>query len=147
MKSPYKWLAFVIAAEVMIQAAAIAYATFGLGKYVEDGHSITKSSMDTAHFAGEGGFILHGINGMIVITLLGIALLVVALLAKIPGAPKAAGILLAMIVVQVALGLASHAVPILGALHGILALGVFGYAAMIGVRVALNERRSAAPIA
>ena len=39
-----------------------------------------------------------------------------------------------MIVVQVGLGGAAGAVPILGALHGVLALAVFGFATMIGVR-------------
>lgn len=142
MKSAYTYLAWLIALDVLLQAASIAYASFGLGKWVDDGHTLTKGTVDDAHFAGVGGYAFHGVNGTVVITLLGIALLVVAFLAGIPGAPKAAGILLAMIVVQVLLGMLSQAAPILGAVHGMLALGVFGWAAMIGMRVMLADKRS-----
>ncbi|MGI9157471.1 MAG: hypothetical protein ACR2FG_12695 [Marmoricola sp.] len=147
MKSAYTYIAWLIALEVLVQAASIAYGVFGMEKWVEDGHSATKSSMESAHYAGAGGFTLHGINGEIAIVVLGIILLVVAFLSKIPRATVAAGTLLAMIVVQVVLGLVSSAVPVLGALHGILALLVFAYAAMIGVRVMLAGKRSAAPVA
>ena len=143
MKSAYKYIAMLIALDVLVQAATIAYAFFGIGKYIDDGHSVTPTSDD--HYAGLGGLAVHSVNGMIVMVLLGIVLLVVAFLSKLPGAPRAAGILLVMIIVQVVLGLVSFAVPILGALHGILALLVFGYAAMIGVRVMLDDKRGAAP--
>ena len=58
-----------------------------------------------------------------------------------PGSAGArqAGILLVMVVVQVGLGGAAGAVPILGALHGVLALAVFGFATMIGVRAIRAE--------
>jgi hypothetical protein len=136
MRSAFKWLAFAIAAEVVIQAAAIAYAVFGEGKYVEDGHSITKKNIDDVSFSGVGGFVLHGINGTAVIPLLSLAMLVVAFVVKMPGGVRAAAVLLGMVVVQVLLGLAAHAVPILGAVHGLLALGIFAEAARLGVNVA-----------
>jgi hypothetical protein len=37
MRSAYRILAFVIAAEVIIQAAAIGYAIFGLGAWIQSG--------------------------------------------------------------------------------------------------------------
>ncbi len=147
MKSAYKYIAWLIALEVLVQAAAIAYASFAEGAWVDNGHTLTKQALDNGSFSGAGGYALHSVNGMMVMVVLGIVLLVVAFLSKLPAAPRAAGILLVLIIVQVVLGLVSHAVPILGAVHGILALLVFGYAAMIGVRAMLTEKRAAAPAA
>lgn len=136
MRSAFTWLAWAIAAEVVIQAAAIAYAVFGEGKYIDDGHTLTKKNMDDASFSGVGGFILHGINGTAVIPLLSLAMLVVAFVAKVPGGVRGAAVLLVMVVVQVLLGMAANAVPILGALHGLLALGIFAEAARLGMSLA-----------
>ena len=138
MKAAYKWLAFIIAAEVVVQAAAIAFGYARLDKYVADGATLTK---DTDSFPGMTSLVVHGINGMMLIPILAIALLVVAFLSKIPGAPKVAGILLGMVVLQVVLGLFGHAVPFLALLHGMLALGIFGYAAMTGVRASRLENQ------
>jgi hypothetical protein len=140
MKSAYKYLALVIALDVLLQAASIAYAVSGLASYVDDGHQVVEGTLADAHFTGGGGYALHATNGMVVIPLLAIALLVVALLSRIPGAARQAGILLVMIVVQVGLGGVAGAVPILGALHGVLALAVFGFATMIGVRAIRAEK-------
>ena len=138
MKAAYKWLAFAIAVEVVVQAAVIAYGYASLGKYVDDGATLTK---DTDSFPGLTSLVIHGINGMMLIPLLSIALLVVALLSKIPGAPKAAGILLGMVLVQVLLGVFGDDVPFLALLHGVLALGIFGYAAMTGVRASRMQNQ------
>jgi hypothetical protein len=146
MKSAYKYLALAIALDVLVQAAAIAYGASGLASYVDDGHQVAKGTLEDAHFTGVGGYALHGINGMMVIPLLSIALLVVALVAKIPGGARAAGILLVMVVVQVLLGIAAGSVPILGALHGILALAVFGFATMIGVRAIRADKGATASV-
>ena len=71
MRSVYRVLAFVVAAEVVIQAAAIAFAVFGLGKWVEDGGTLNKATMesDDGSVGGAVGFMIHGINGLRVITL------------------------------------------------------------------------------
>lgn len=140
MKSAYKYLALAIALDVLLQAASIAYAVSGLASYVDDGHQVAEGTLADADFTGVGGYALHATNGMMVIPLLAIALLVVALLSRIPGAARQAGILLVMIVVQVGLGGAAGEVPILGALHGVLALAVFGFATMIGVRAIRAEK-------
>ena len=143
MKAAYKWLAFIIAAEVVIQAASIAFGDARLDKYVADGATLTK---DTDSFPGLTSLVIHAINGMMLIPLLAIALLVVAFLSRIPGAARQAGILLVMVVVQVGLGGAAGAVPILGALHGVLALAVFGFATMIGVRAIRAEKSTNATV-
>jgi hypothetical protein len=147
MKSAYKYLAFAIALDVMIQAAAIAYGASGLASYVDDGHRVARGTLENAHYTGVGGYVLHGVNGMVVIPLLAIALLVVALIAKIPGGARPAGILLVLIVVQVLLGTGAASVPIFGALHGILALVVFGFATMIGVRAIRADKETPATVA
>ena len=46
MKAAYKWLAFAIAVEVVVQAAVILYGYASLGKYVDD------------------GALLHGVNAL-----------------------------------------------------------------------------------
>ena len=146
MKSAYKYLALAIALDVLLQAASIAYAVSGLASYVDDGHQVAEGTLADAHFTGVGGYALHATNGMVVIPLLAIALLVVALLSRIPGAALQAGILLVMVVVQVGLGGAAGAVPILGALHGVLALAVFGFATMIGVRAIRAETSTSSTV-
>jgi hypothetical protein len=146
MKSAYKYLALAIALDVLLQAASVAYAVSGLASYVDDGHQVAEGTLADAHFTGVGGYALHATNGMVVIPLLAIALLVVALLSRIPGAARQAGILLVMVVVQVGLGGAAGAVPILGALHGVLALAVFGFATMIGVRAIRAETSTSSTV-
>jgi hypothetical protein len=146
MKSAYKYLALAIALDVLVQAASIAYAVSGLASFFDDGHQVAEGTFADAHFTGVGGYALHATNGMVVIPLLAIALLVVALLSRIPGAVRQAGILLVMIVVQVGLGGAAADVPILGALHGVLALAVFGFATMIGVRAIRAEKSTSSTV-
>lgn len=132
MRTAYRVLAFVIAAEVAIQAAAIAYALFGLGVWIDGGGVLDKAAMEnpSVTFAGDGGFALHGINGEIVIPVLVIVMLVLSFFAKVPRGVMWAGISLGLVVLQVLLGLLGHAVPFLGALHGINALLIFGVAVM-----------------
>ena len=82
----------------------------------------------TSSFTGVGGFIVHGINGMMIIPLLGLALLVVSFFAKVPGGVKVAAIVLGAIVVQVFLGIFGHESAYIGALHGLNAFILFGSA-------------------
>jgi hypothetical protein len=145
MRTAYRVLAFVIAAEVAIQAAAIAYALFGLGLWISDGGVLDKAAMESesSTFTGDGGFPLHGINGEIVIPVLVLLLLVVSFFAKVPRGVMWAGITLGLVVLQVLLGLFGHVVPFLGALHGINALLIFGIAVMAAMaarRTTIGER-------
>lgn len=126
MRSAYRYLAYAVAVEVAIQAAAIAFALFGLGKWIEDGGTLDKASMEgDLSFTGVLGFAVHGINGEMVIPLIAIILLVVSFFAKIPGGARWAGFVLLAVVVQVLLGLFAHEAPWLGPLHGINALILF----------------------
>jgi hypothetical protein len=134
----YRGLAYVIAAEVAIQAAAMVYAIAGLGIWVErDSGVLDKAAFESEEtlFPEIVGFMIHGINGMMVIPALALILLLVSFFAKIPGGVKWAGLVLLAVIVQVALGLFGHEAAIFGALHGLNALLLFGLAVMAGKRV------------
>jgi hypothetical protein len=127
MRSAYKYLAYAIDVLIIVQASMIAWAVFGLGKWIDDGNSLTKAKMegDTFSFTEERGFMVHGINGQMVIPLVGLVLLIISFFAKIPGGSKWAGMLFGGIVLQVALGIFGHAVSFIGLLHGVNALLLF----------------------
>jgi hypothetical protein len=138
MKGIYRGLGYVIAAEVAIQAAAMVYAIAGLGIWVErDSGVLDKAAFESEEtlFPEIVGFMIHGINGMMVIPALALILLLVSFFAKIPGGVKWAGLVLLAVIVQVALGLFGHEAAIFGALHGLNALLLFGLAVMAGKRV------------
>jgi hypothetical protein len=125
----FRILNYVITAEVLIQAAMIAWAVFGLSKYLDDGGVVNKDKIegDKMIFDGEWGFAVHGINGSMLIPLLGLALLVVAFFAKIPGGVRFAAILFVLIIVQAfVLPILADGAPFVGMLHGANALAILG---------------------
>ena len=130
MRNAYRILATIIAVEVVIQAMAMVFAVAGLGIWVDEGGVLDKAAFesDDLSFTGVGGFIVHGINGMMIIPLLGLALLVVSFFAKLPGGVRVAAIVLAAIVVQVFLGIFGHESAYIGMLHGLNAFILFGSA-------------------
>ena len=137
MRAVYRFFAGLIAVEVVIQAAAVVYGVFGLAKYVDDGHTVTKSMFDEGadtHFTGIGGLALHGMNGTMLIPLIGLLFLIVSFFAKVPKGVMWAAITFGLIIVQVALGIFAHSVPALGILHGPNALLLFGVAIMAFMR-------------
>jgi hypothetical protein len=147
MRSVYRVFAYVIALEVVIQAAAISFGVFGLAKWVDDGATLTKATMENEDttFNGLAGLVIHGMNGMMVIPLLALVFLVVSFFAKIPGGVTWAALVLLAVVVQVALGLFAHALVGLGILHGANALVLFGLAVMAGKRVDTAVRTVTSP--
>ena len=147
MRSAYKYLAFAIDALILVQAAAIAWAVFGLGKYIEDGNSLTKAKMEgnTFSFTEERGFMIHGINGQMLIPLIGLILLIISFFAKVPEGRKYAAMLFGGIVLQVALGMAAHALPALGFIHGFWALLLFWLAYRTAKQADLVTPASATP--
>jgi hypothetical protein len=144
MRSAYRVLAYLLAVEVVIQAAAIAFAVFGLTKWIGEGGVLDKAALEdpSTTFTGVTGFMVHGINGQIVMPLIALILLVVSFFAKVPKGVQWAGICLGTVVVQVLLGMFGHGVPALGGLHGILAVALFA-AAVIAARRASTGSASA----
>lgn len=133
----YRFFAYLIAIEVIVQASAIVFAVFGESKFIDDGGTVNKAlvdAQDTSVFTGAIGYPIHAINGTMVIPLLALILLIIGFFAKVPGGVKAAGIVLLLIVVQVVLGIASHSVPYLGPLHAINAFGILTMAFLAGKR-------------
>jgi hypothetical protein len=134
----YKVLAFAVAGLVVVQAAAVAFAVFGLFAYIDGGGTIDAANSgpeSNIEFPGVVGFMIHGMFGTMVIPVVALLLLISSFFAKSPGAVKWAVIVFVTTAVQVGLGIFAHGVPQLGILHGIGALALFGVAIMAGMRV------------
>jgi hypothetical protein len=124
MRATYRVLAYLLALEVVVQAAAIAWALFGLSAWVENGGVLDKAGMesDSLVFDGVTGFMVHGLTGQMIVPVIGLLLFVVSFFARFPGAVAWAGAAFGAVIVQVALGIFAHSVPALGMLHGAVAL-------------------------
>lgn len=131
MRATYKYLALAICLLVVAQAAFIVYANAGLFHWVsEEGGVVDKAFIedDSASFPGLGGFIAHGMTGMMLIPLVALALLVVSFFTKLKGAVAHAAIILGLVVLQIAFGIVAHSAPAVGPLHGINAFLLLGAA-------------------
>ncbi len=130
MKTVHKVLAYLIALEVMIQAALIAFAVAGIGVFISDGGTLDEAAFEAIFegdlsFTGVAGMMFHGMNGMMVIPLLALLLLVTSFFTKVPGAIKFSLLTLGLVVLQVFLGFMGHSTPYGGMLHGFNALLLF----------------------
>jgi hypothetical protein len=136
MKSVYRVLAYLVALEVVIQAAAIAFALFGLTKWIDDGGVLDAAAVqsESTTFTGLIGFIVHGLNGQFIVPLIALLLVIVSFFAKVPGGVMWAGLVLLTVIVQVLLGIFAHGVPELGILHGIVAMALFAFAVVAARR-------------
>jgi hypothetical protein len=130
MKSVYRALAYLVALEVVIQAAAIAFALTGLGKWISEGGVLDAAAMESesTDFTGVVGFMIHGINGQMIVPLIALLLLISSFFAKIPGGVLWAGLVLLTVAVQVLLGIFGHGAPVLGMVHGAVAFVLFVFA-------------------
>ena len=141
MRAVYRILAFVVAAEVAIQASLVVWGDAGLGRYIDQVGVVDKSTFETAFEGGPApfpefvGLLLHGLNGTIVIPALALLLLVSSFFAKVPRGIVFALAVFGLVALQANLGFAGHAVPSLGALRGINALVLFSTAMWTGLRV------------
>ena len=135
MKNVYRVLAFLVAAGVMLQAAAIAFGMFGMIKWIENGGTLDKSTELTPAIGGYAGFSLHATAGIMVLPIIALLFLISSFFAKVPGGIKWALFVFLATVVQVALGLFAHSLAGLGWLHGVNALILFGLAVSAGMRV------------
>jgi hypothetical protein len=130
MRKTYRIVAMLVAVEVVVQAAAMAWALFGLGKWIDDGNILNKTMLECRdcpwNFTEERGFMIHGLNGFLIIPVLGLLLLIVSFLTRDKMLIRWAGITFALILIQSQLlpGLGRE-IPIFGALHGLNALLLF----------------------
>jgi heme A synthase len=132
MKTVYRVLAYAIAALVAVQAAAIGYAVFAQLHWIEDGNTIDGAAFESGA-PGSAAFLLHALNGAVFL-LLALALLIVSFFAKIPRGVRWAVIVLICTIVQIALGTLSRLLAPIGAVHGAVALVLFGVAVMAAMR-------------
>jgi hypothetical protein len=147
MKTVHKVLAYLIALEVMIQAALIAFAVAGIGVFISDGGTLDEAAFEAIFegdltFTGVAGMMFHGMNGMMVIPLLALLLLVTSFFTKVPGAIKFSLLTLGLVVLQVFLGFMGHETPYGGLLHGFNALLLFTsalYTARLHSRASTRE--------
>jgi heme A synthase len=132
MRMAYRVLAFAIAAMVAIQAGAIGYAVFAQFNWIEEGGTFDKAAFDTGA-PGTGAFMFHALfAGALLLTSL--VMLIISFFAKIPHGVRWAVFVLTATIVQIALGVLSHLLAAIGALHGAAALVLFGVAVMAAMR-------------
>ena len=136
MRSAYKYLAHTIAGLVAIQAAAVAFAMFGLLYWVgEDNNTLTPSTVNdrSAEFQGSAGFDIHSF-GAIAIALLAIVLLIVSFFAKIESGVKWAGVVFLVVLLQWVFAIVAFSAPVAGLLHGANAIVLFSVALLAARR-------------
>ena len=138
----YRFLAFMIAALVVVQAGAIAWAYFGLSSWITDeGGVVNKELLECTdceqEFTAEWGFAIHMFfNGLVLIPLTSLVLLIVSFFAKVPTGVKLAATVFGLVVLQVLVlpALSREVGSGFGALHGVNALVLMGIAIMAGQR-------------
>jgi hypothetical protein len=136
MRTAYRVLAYLVAAEVVVQAAAMAFGVAGLTHWVKAGGVFTLSAFDADvdPFPEVVGFMVHGINGSVVVPALALFLVVCSVFAKVPRGVSWAVAVFVLVGVQATLGFSASGLPALGALHGVNALLLFGTALVAGRR-------------
>ncbi|TMR08652.1 hypothetical protein ETD86_46820 [Nonomuraea turkmeniaca] len=149
MRNVYKVLAYLVAIEVAVQAAVMVWGDAGMGKWIDEGGVLDKTLGESGEmpFPEFMGLIIHAFNGMIAIPVIALLLLISSFWAKVPGAGKAAGLVLLLVALQVTFGILGHNIPLVGAVHGLNALLLFTaalYAARRGAAVRVQEPQFAA---
>ncbi len=128
MRSTYRALGHTIAALVVVQAAAIAFAMFGVLHFVDGGDSLNKSiAEDRSGFDGAAGWMVHSFGAML-ISLIAIILLILSFFAKIPGGTKWAAFVFLAVLLQWVLAIVAFGAPVVGALHAVNAFAIAGLA-------------------
>ncbi|HSO70547.1 MAG TPA: hypothetical protein VLQ67_13030 [Arachnia sp.] len=148
MITAYRVLAGTVAALVGVQAASHAWVSAGLGAYIMGGAVVDKSMMEDTGgplpFPEAIGFMIHGLNGSLVIPAVALALLVVSFFTRASRAVMWAAIVLGLVALQVTLGYAAHGLAVLAIFHGLNALALFGAAVTAVGRVRRHVATSGA---
>ncbi len=150
MKQVYRVLAFLIAAGVILQAAAIAYAVFAMFEWVGTGGTIDKALIESENpqIGGITGFKLHQLVGVTVLPLVAVLLLISSFFARIPGGIRWGLIVFVTTLAQSLLGIYAHHTARVGWLHGGVALVLFICASFAALRVdrALASKHAGEPV-
>jgi hypothetical protein len=142
MRTAYKVLAYLVAAEVAIQAMVMVWGIAGLIKWVDGGGVFDKSIMESqgTPFPEVLGILVHGVNGTFVVPGIALVLLIVSFFLRVRGAITWAAIVFVLTVAQGQIGFLGHEIPLAGALHGLNALALFGAALYAGRRIRTAPR-------
>jgi hypothetical protein len=137
MRIAYKVLAYLVAAEVAVQAMLVVWYIAGLGKWLDSGGTFDKAAMEswTPIFPEVAGISVHFNNGFFVIPGLALLLLIISFFTRVRGAIRWAVIVFVLVIVQVLLGGLGQDFSVAGALHGLNALVLFASALYTGRRV------------
>jgi hypothetical protein len=141
MRQTYRVLALLVCLGVLVQAAAVAFAWFDVISAIDDGTVFDENS------EGNAGHALHAITGMMIIPVLSLLLLIVSFFARVPGGVMWAAIVLGVTVLQVILAFVAFGAPVVGALHGVNALVLFGVAFTAAQKAAAVGVAERAPVA
>ena len=126
----YRFLAYMIAVLVVVQAAAIAWGFFGMTNWIDDGGVLNKEFLDCERTATRcsppsGASRIHMFFiGLLLIPLTSLVLLIVSFFAKVPGRDHVGRGIFGLVVLQVFVLPSSPArsAPGFGALHGLNAM-------------------------
>jgi len=117
MRNLYRYLAMAVATAVVIQAASIAWAAFGIAHDVDAGKVVDKN------YEENFGATLHAVDGWMVIPALALTLLIVGVVVRsVEGAMHWAGVVFGLVLLEVILAAVSFDAPVVGLLHGTTAL-------------------------
>ncbi|MBN9613853.1 MAG: hypothetical protein J0H64_10460 [Actinobacteria bacterium] len=129
MRKTYRVLTLIALIEIIVQAGAVAWAQFGLARYVAEGNTINKAMLECRdcgmNFVEEYGFMVHGMNGAMIIPAIGLILLIVSFFVKNRTLTIWAAVAFVLILIQSqVLPMLSRDMPGFGAVHGVTALAL-----------------------
>ncbi|MFZ2113574.1 MAG: hypothetical protein WAU77_07590 [Solirubrobacteraceae bacterium] len=138
MRNVFRWLTSVLFVAIVVQVGLAGYGAFEAIHKAENA-SVSKKTI-------EDGFNAHAALGTVIVLVM-ILLLVVALAGGLGPTPvKWSAGLVGLGIVQLALGIVSTSVPVLGFLHTVNALAIYAASALLAHRTWTSDRAAAAPV-
>lgn len=139
MKTTYQALAWAICALVALQAASHAWFSAGAAKYLAEGGVLDLTAEGPLPFVEAWGIVFHTLAGTYAIPALAVILLLVGYFSRLSRAAALALLVLALVALQVTLGLTAPSLPLLALFHGLNALLIFSAALMAVYRVGSRD--------
>lgn len=139
MRKVYAVLAWLVAVGVVAQAASIAFAHVGQDDYIDHGGTVDSALVEASKagkvsIVGDAGFMVHAMNGMMVLPLLALLLLISSLFVR-GRAPKLWALLVVgLVALQILLAFTMFGLPYLGILHGVNAIAILAAAVLAALR-------------
>ncbi|MBS1905411.1 MAG: hypothetical protein JST33_02350 [Actinobacteria bacterium] len=143
MRRVYLVLAWLVAAGVVVQVAAIAFAKVGEDHLVDSGGVIDKAFVESAQggtttFVGVEGEAVHAMNGMMVLPVIALLLFIASFFVRGRGPKLWALLVVGLVALQIVIAFSMFDLPYLGILHGVNALAIL----LVAIVTALKARRT-----